>query len=205
MTQMRADPMQMKMKTILSLLLVLWLGVATSPAPIIVNSYRFSGGGGAPPTLQYDGSGSFDDLNDFSFYTWLANNFVSPGTFTCTAAKARLSAAGTIPAGTLTLRIYTSAGGNPGVQVGTASANVDRTTVSGGDVEVDFTGLNASLTNGTTYFVVLQASSTDGGNSGNSVRWIRTTDGTQTLRGSTDGTAWDNLTTGKLNVKLYGN
>lgn len=167
-----------------------------------INGQSLSSGGGGG-SLQFDRSGSFDIINDFGYYTWLGNIFTPTPSFTCTSAKVRMSVNGTVAAGTLQAKIYTNNSGNPGTLVGTASATVDRTTIVGGDVEVDFTGISASLTGSTTYWMIVEASATDGGSS-NSVRWIGTTNGSDGIRGSQAGSSWDNLGTGDLNFKLYG-
>lgn len=159
---------------------------------------------GGPPagcnTEQFNNNAGFDDTNDFGFYTWLANRFTAGATFTNCKAIMRLDQNGTVPAGTLQAMVYTVSGGNPGVIVGTASATIDRTTISGGDIQVEFSSISASLVNATDYFMILKASATDGGSS-NCVRWIRSA-GANTIRGSTDGTSWDAIGTGILNFKL---
>jgi hypothetical protein len=158
---------------------------------------------GGPPagcnTERFNNNAGFDDISDFGFYTWLANRFTAPATFTNCKSILRLSQNGTVPAGTLEAMIYTVSGGNPGTLVGTGSATVDRTTISGGDVQVDFTGISAVENNATDYFMVLHASATDGGSS-NCVRWIRSA-GANAMRGSTDGISWDDIGTGILNFK----
>jgi hypothetical protein len=156
-------------------------------------------GGGS--SLQFDQMGAFDDTLNFSFYTYLANQYVAASSYTLDKVVARLIAIGTPSAGTITAKIYTSSGGNPVTLVGTGSGTVDRTTVSG-TVDIDFTGMNVTISNGTTYFVLLQASATD--SEANGVRWIKTNNGTITTRASADGSSWDNVGTAAMNFELWG-
>lgn len=153
-------------------------------------------------TERFNNNGSYDDLENFGFYTWLANRFTAGATFTACKAIIRMDVNGTPPAGTLQAKIYTvGGGGSPNAIVGTASATVNRALLSSGVVQVEFDTMSASLTNATDYFVVVQASSTDGGGT-NAARWVKTTDATKTMYGSTDGSSWDFLGNGILNAKL---
>lgn len=115
----------------------------------------------------------------------------------------QLGKLGTVAAGTLTAKIYTNSGSAPGSLVGSGSSTLDRTTISG-TAYYDFTGMSASLTNSTTYWAILQASSVDT-NSSNCVLNIWDLTGESgDGRGSTDGSSWDSVgATRSFGVKFF--
>lgn len=168
--------------------------VPQSPARGVV----VSGGevGGGCNTLQIDNSGEFNDQGNFSFYTYKAVQFTTSGAITVCKAELDMYRSGSASGGTLTVKIYSNSGGNPGALVGSGSAAVncsDVGTVFG--VYETFSGLNASLAAGTTYWLVIEASETD-----SAVYWVTKSGGAG--RGATDGSTWDN--TGQNgDFKLY--
>lgn len=173
-------------------------GLAIASAKTIMGVDNTSGGG-ACNTERMNTDGSFDGWTNMDFYTWVANRFTAPASFTNCKVFLRLYGAGTIGAGTLEAMIYTESGGNPGTLVGTGSATVSRLSVSG-DAYVEFSSISAALTSATDYFLVFKSSVTDGG-VGNGIIWVFTT-GANTIRASTNGTSWDAAGTGVCNFKL---
>lgn len=150
-------------------------------------------------------TGSFDGALDWSAETWKANSFVAPSSFTVCKGQAYLAKQGTPAAGTLQALIYTDVGGvNPGTLIGTGSATVDRTGISSSQSFVDFTGIAASVTSGTTYWFVLKASALDTDTS-NRIYWQEDVTGeTSEANASNDGTVWTGFQTNRAWVfKLF--
>lgn len=100
-------------------------------------------------------------LGDVDSDVCLACKFVAGATYTCTKIGLNLSKTGA-PNTNMTAAIYSTSSDLPNAQVGTASGTVSTTTVTGSETEIAFTGVSASLTSGTTYWVVL----TEAGNTG---------------------------------------
>lgn len=166
--------------------------------------HRAQAAGGGCTTESFAQGTSFENLNDFAFYTWLAVSFTTGGSgFTVCKMQAELGKNGTVAAGTLTPKIYTNSGGSPGTLVGSAGSAVDRTTITM-QAFWDFGGISASLSSSTTYWAILQASVVDT-DASNRVFWVVDTAGeSSTNKGSTDGSSWDTIgPTSTFNFKLF--
>lgn len=163
------------------------------------------GGGGGCTTEAFAGGTSFDDAYDWAFYTWQAQSFTTVGSFTVCKAQAYLAQQGTTAAGTLEALIYTESGSNtPGTLVGTGSGTVDRTTIPGSQSFIEFTGMSASLSAATTYWLILKASAIDA-NGSNRIFWqVDTTGETGLIKSSVNGTVWDATGTNRtFTFKLF--
>lgn len=115
------------------------------------------GGGGACNTSKDSQGGTINNNAPNDTYLWIGWNFVAGSTYTLCKIDVRVTKNGTPPAGNATVAIYTNNSGEPGTQVGTGSDGVDVSTI-GTDTDFNhtFSNLSASLTNGTTYWVVLK-------------------------------------------------
>jgi hypothetical protein len=119
--------------------------------------------GGVTFTARDSVTGTAAVTNYFAFNSNLAIacQFTAGGTYTIT--KADISAHKVAsPVYNVICAIYTNSAGAPGSLVGTASGTVNAATFSTSEATVTFTGMSASLTSGTVYWVVLYAPS--GGN-----------------------------------------
>lgn len=164
---------------------------------LIARGAPTGGAGGGCSTLSFDRSGApYDGDTGYSaFYTYVASKFTSGATFTACKGELRLLKQNT-PTGTLQLKIYTDNSGNPGTLVGSGSSTINMADVSS-DAYYTFASLSASLTSSTVYWAVMQASAAP-----NDIKWIGQT-GSDNLRGSTDGSSWDNIGNLTTNFKLY--
>lgn len=138
-----------------------------------------AGDGAALPTLgRYSGNWYF------------ASTFTAGSSFTVCAISANLAAVGS-PTQTITASIWSDNSGTPDAQVGTASATVDASGLSGSQTTVQFTGVSASLTSGTTYWVVLGVGAN---NSSNYINWYTNeTDTSTRIKSGTSVPAWTNF------------
>jgi len=167
-----------------------------------------AGGSPCATEQQAEGdTGNFDGAQDWTGFRWKANSFTTGGSgFTVCKAQAYLAKQGTPAAGTLEALIYTDSSGTPGTLVGTGSATLDRTTISGTQAFVEFTGMSAVLSASTTYWFILKASALDT-DSGNRIYWQEDVTGeTNTGKDSADGSAWESpQTTRAWLFKLFSN
>lgn len=167
--------------------------------PAWIGSLILNRNNGSCSTLQQDNSGSYDADYNTTFYTYLSGQFTTGSSdFSACRATLKLNRSGSL-SGTLQVKIYTNNGGNPGILIGAGSATIDPNTVPAVEDYVEFTGLLATLSSSTSYFVVLQASSAF-----ITIKWIGHT-GSFNVRGSTDGTSWDALGSTAMDFKLYSN
>lgn len=121
------------------------------------------------------------------------------GTYTITKVVLPLSKTGT-PTQTYTVEIFSTTGTLPSAIVGTASAAVAASTFAASETEVDFFP-SATVTAGTTYYIVLRASALDATNYAN---WHRVTTTGRIDVFNAAGPAWTNAsTTRRLKFKTY--
>lgn len=88
---------------------------------------------------------------------YLGTKFTAAASYTLCKAKISVSKIGS-PTMTIDVRIYTDNAGAPGTEIGTRSGTVSASTFPGSEGEVEFTGLNVSISSGTTYWLVTHAS-----------------------------------------------
>lgn len=152
------------------------------------------GGGSCAGTTKDSQTGTTNNNADNSVYNWIAGNFTAGSTYTLCKLTLRMAKAGT-PSGNVTASIYTSVAGNiPGTLVGTASDPVTATTLPTTEGNVDFVNLNASLTSGTVYQIVVKTTT---GTSMNNVKVYYTFDGVTAHEinlSDNSGSSWDNWT-----------
>lgn len=131
-------------------------GAFTAIASILPSS-----GGGFTARDTVSGTASVSNYFAFNSNLAIACKFTAGGTYTIT--KADISAHKVAsPVYDVKCAIYTDSSSVPGSLVGTASGNVNASTFSTSEATVTFTGMSASLTSGTPYWVLLYAVS--GGN-----------------------------------------
>lgn len=177
------------------------------PRIAATNSLAGGSGGGACATEQLAQGTTFSDNVRFSYFTNLSASFTTGGSgYTVCKIQCELGASGTVPSGTLYAAIFTDSAGSPGTQVGTASGTIDRTSIAAGPTFVEFTGVSATLSSATTYWVVLVASArdTDGVNG---IYWILDSDGESgNAKGKWTSDGWESLGGSRTtNFKLFSN
>jgi hypothetical protein len=171
--------------------------VASFSGTTITNNSTQTGGGYVEQETR--GDGSWGDATDFSFYTRIATEFTPSTSYTATAVDVWLREIGSPAAGTIQVAIYSNNSNNPDSLVGTASATIDRTTFPGTDTATRFTGLSASLTSGTKYWLVVISSTAD---SGSQLIWTNVS-GAFLRRVSETGASWDTTANRGQNFKIF--
>lgn len=121
--------------------------------------------------------------------TYTAGQFTAGSTYTICAVTLRIRKVGT-PTFTLNAYIYTNNAGNPGTLVGTGSDNFSISSLSTSDGPAAFTGLSASLTSGTVYWIVVKATSAP--NDFTNYGYVSGANGSNTFKHSSNGTSWTN-------------
>ncbi len=173
--------------------------LAIASVKTIMSVDNTSGGGAS--LLQTVGNTDYTDTFDWSYYLYLAGEFVAGGNYNITEIHPLLVGGGGGSAGTFIAEIWTKSGANPGALVGTSSGAVDRTTVtSGTPTYIPMTGVVASLTSGVSYYVVVRTTSTSG-----TWAWVRQV-GTVIGKGSdSSGATWDSIGSNVvLGFQLWG-
>ncbi len=163
------------MKRLLIASLVL-LGVSVAladrfPPGALVSSKRAAAGGGSCSTTRDTLSGTIGDARVVGqYFDKRAVQFTAGGTYTICKAVLKLAKVGSPTGYNLSVQIYTDSAGSPGTQVGTGSGNLDAGTLTTSPTfsDAEFTGMSASLTSGTTYWLVV---SIDTVVDGNQVNW----------------------------------
>lgn len=152
-----------------------------------------SAGGGGGCTVQKDQvAGAESDINALaadSGTTYVGGQFTAGSSYTLCAVTLRLRKVGT-PTFTLNAKIYTNNAGSPGTLVGTGSNNFSISSLTTSDGDAAFTGLSASLTSGTVYWIVIQ--STGSPNDFSDYGIVSGAFGSTTFRQSANGTTWSN-------------
>lgn len=127
-------------------------------------------------TTTKDGySGSSSGFSDLGNYSCLAQSFTAGSTYTTCKVVARMSSETVLSTAQVTAAIYTDNSGSPGYRVGYFSNDVLQTAMTSSEGDVTFTGLIASLTSGTTYWVVIYQTSYISGT--NYFKWYGTASG----------------------------
>ncbi len=132
----------------------------------------------------------------------LTSNFVAGSSYTLTKAQLKLKKSGTGGGGTIVVKIYTDSSGAPGTLLGT-SDSVAVSTLTGTPTFTDFTGLNVSITSGTTYWVAFLQSTTGGGtgSSTNTVSVDYNDNTGRTLRASSNaGSTWTDVNLSNIQI-----
>lgn len=132
--------------------------------------------------------------------TYNAQSFVAGSSYTLCAVDVYLTKVST-PTYTLNAYIYSNVSSLPGSLVGTGSSNVSASTVAASEGAIKFSDMSASLTSGTTYWIVLKAT----GSPNNGTTYITTaySTGGLTVQRSTDGTAWTLVDTAVSKYRTY--
>lgn len=152
-----------------------------------------AGGGGGCSTFRQNNSGATAgdqyiayDGSDLYF----ASPFTASASYTVCSVTNAMFATGS-PGFNLKCAIYTDSGSNPGTLVGTASAAVSASTIGTSEATVTFTGLNAAVTSGTKYWIVIWVS---GGSTSYYTSYLHVPYSvgvsTDVLAKSSDGTTW---------------
>lgn len=177
----------------LSWLICLLLAVGELSSDTIVVKRAFPPAGGGACTVQKDQvSGAESDINALaadSGTTYVGGQFTAGSSYTLCAVTLRLRKVGT-PTFTLNAKIYTNNAGSPGTLVGTGSNNFSISSLTTSDGDASFTGLSASLTSGTVYWIVIQ--STGSPNDFSNYGIVSGAFGATTFRQSANGTTWSN-------------
>lgn len=152
-----------------------------------------SGGGCDGTTNIYDAPVAWDNGHDNTFYTWYGEKFTTTNAFTACTLVIYVNRLGS-PGGTIRASIYTDNANKPGTLVGSWSATQNCSSIG---TSVDFNGvfsISATLSSSTVYWVVINTS--QAGTAGNYIQWIgKAGVAWARLRGSTDGSTWDDLST----------
>lgn len=167
------------------------VGFTLQDSAFVGNANRPAAAGCSTESQAEGDVAHFDGAVDWTAETWMAASFVAASSFTVCKAQLYLAKQGTPAAGTLQVLIYAHDGSvAPSTLIGTGSATVDRTGISGSQSFVEFTGISAAVTNGTTYWVIAKASALDTDTS-NRIYWQEdTTSETGLVNRSNDGTVW---------------
>ena len=118
-------------------------------------------------TLKDSETGGEDGMQSFAEWSddkWIATRFTSGSEYTVCKIVLYLMRTGN-PTGTLKAYIYTHDAGenDPNVVVGTGSDTVAKSSIQTGSTEaVTFPNVNATLSDSTTYWVVIEASASEG-------------------------------------------
>jgi len=115
-------------------------------------------------TLQDSETGASANTVEAFRYTdtaWVAVKFTAGDTYTLTDLDLYLSRAAGVMSGNITAYIYSDngSGNSPVSLIGTGSDTVDSSTIGSSEAAIRFTGLSASIVNGTTYWIVYTKSS----------------------------------------------
>lgn len=157
------------MKALLATLLALTLLVAPTGAnPWLMILGQPASAGASCSVSRDTHAGDSDSPFDNTDFTRLATDFVAGASTTICALEVEIRRVGS-PAGTITASIWSESVDAPGTLVGSASATVTASTLGTSMSAVSFTGLSASITSGTTYFLVLEFSAA--GTGSDYVQW----------------------------------
>ncbi len=133
------------------------------------------------------------NVGDTSGDKWMATSFTASFTYTAHKIVLRLSKTGS-PTGTITAYIYSDSANVPGsVLTGGTSGTINASSLGASEADADLTGLTSSITSGTKYWIVMQASQT--ADAVNYINWHYDTlssDSNGRLKNSSNGTSWGN-------------
>lgn len=180
-------------KLLLSVLLGVSISAAHAVGPAPFSFWKMAAAG-FTSRISVTGA-QFDVLwiNRDAGTTYSASKIVPAASYTISKVGAPLFKTGS-PTFSMTCAIYTDSSGAPGTLVGTASTAVVASTVPATlSTDVDFTGISASVTSGTSYWVVIYKSSGTDNYSVDYVSWpfVNNSSGTTyKTMSSTAGTSW---------------
>lgn len=173
------------------------------PGILLGSSVRIeASGGGACDTLRDALTGSDDAFTDFTGYSKLAVQFTAGASYTNCKIEADLFKIGTPNAGNISFSIFSDNGSDaPNAQIGTPSSTIAKSaiTASFGD-PTTFNGISASITNGTKYFAVAEASTLDTDGS-NCIVWIN--NGGSAPAYGWNGSSWEFIGNLNFHVSLF--
>jgi hypothetical protein len=151
------------------------------------------GGGGCTTTADLFTGGTVGTV-DCGGLKYIATTFVAASSYTVCKATIRMkTASGTGSSYNMQAAIYSNNGGTtfPNALVGTASGNINANTVNATEADITFTGMSASITSGTTYWLVIISASEF---NGTAAAWAYASSaGTHAISSSSNGTAWSEV------------
>jgi hypothetical protein len=129
-----------------------------------------SAGGAAAPACNTEADkntaatrGQYIKLGDDANQNPKAIRFTAGSSYTACKVKLFGVAVGSV-SGTITVSIFSSADTATTTLLGTASGAVNKSSFGGSETEVEFTGMSASISSGTDYYLVMTPSSNDASN-----------------------------------------
>ena len=186
------------MKNLLLILLVL------APLAIVLADFRSviarkKAGAGACDTLNIDYSGTVTDTfgvngtTEYYYATFVSSGDVSA--HTVCRIDVMFDVTGS-PTGNIYASIYThdATPDDPGTMVGDESDGIDVSTITGPDEWVSFTGLTATLSGSTDYWVVVRVDTINASNYLSLQGWNRTGGDDEIRRSGITGPTWTDVT-----------
>lgn len=157
----------------------------------ITNASVFNGSSQSGFTQRDTVTGTSSGTNNFCFDSnvYLAGNFTAGGTYTITKAVLPMKKIAS-PTFNIQAAIFTNNSGQPGTLVGTASGIVLANTLSTSFADVTFTGMSASLTSGTVYWIVIFSNNAPGDFTNYAIWDSISGGGSDFSYKSPDGSAW---------------
>ncbi len=127
-------------------------------------------------------------IGSYSGNQYVASPFTAGSSYTLTQVVLRMAKLGS-PTFTMTTTIYTDSANAPGTVVGIGSGSIAASSLGTTEADVTFTGLNASITLGTKYWIAVGASATQ--DASNDVLWYSFgAAATDITTSSSNGSAW---------------
>lgn len=133
---------------------------------------------------------------------YIGTHFVAGTTYTVCSAVVRGGKAGTGGSMNISAEIWSDSSGLPGTIVGTASATILGSSFPSSEADVTFTGMSASITSGTTYWLVCHADATS--DNTNYPLWYYVGFDATGDEVSANGTSWSTVNNRLLKFTLYG-
>lgn len=184
------------------------LGLLPLNGQMLLNPYALGAGGGPPSSTLKDSntaaSSSTTTFGNGANLKYIGSGFVSGATpYTLTSVDVYMSKTGN-PSFNISCEIWSNNSGDPGSIQGTGSTNtISASGLTGTETVYTFTGLNASISATTTYFIVLICDTV--GNGTDNVQLHRNAVSGNQIDTSPDGSTWNNASgTRRSKFATYG-
>lgn len=183
------------------------LGFLPLNAQMLINPYKLGAGGGPPSsTLKDSNTAASNGSTTFSNganLKYIGSGFVAGATYTLTSVDMYMAKTGS-PSFNISCEIWSNNSGDPGSIVGSGSTNtIAASSITGSEAVYTWTGLNASITSGTTYFIVLICDTV--GDGSNNIQLHRNAVSANQIDTSPNGSTWTNASgTRRSKFATYG-
>lgn len=152
-------------------------------------------------TAANNGSTTFGNGGNLKY---CGGGFVAGSSYTLTSVDVYLAKLGS-PSFTISCEIWSQSGTDPSAKISTGTSNSFNATsdLTTSEAAYTFTGMTASITSGTTYYIMLICSST--ADVSNNVLWYRNSASANQIDTSPDGTTWSTQSsTRRCKFATYG-